>query len=351
MRICFLADGQSVHTQKWTRYFSERGHEVHLISFQRPIADEAVVHVLKRKVLTEDLDYFLQIPSVRHLVNEIKPDILHAHYLTSFGFLGACSGWHPLIVSALGTDILITPYRSLPYRMLTRFVLKRADLAIADAQISASKIIDLGTDEKRVVVIPSGIDPRLFYPNSGQKDPSILVSVRRHKPVYNLPMILKAVELLKNQGRAVKLLMAGDGPLRPELEELAKKSGIADSVEFLGDVPHEELGDVYRRSSVYVSIPHSDATSISLLEAMACGVFPIASDLPANREWIANGENGFLVPSDNIAVLGQRIAQALDNSNLRLKAARINQEIIGEKALWENNMKRVEELYLQLLRK
>lgn len=351
MKICYLADGQSVHTQKWTRYFSARGHEVHLVSFRALEAENVTVHALKRKLPIEDLDYFLQIPTVRRLIRDIQPDILHAHYLTSFGFLAACSGWHPFVVTALGTDILITPFKSFLHKMLTRFVLNRADLIIADAQISASKIMDLGIPPKKVITIPSGIDPQLFYPRTREDGLPVLVSVRHHKPIYNLDIVLKALAILKNQGRNVKLLLGGDGPLRSDLERLAKRIQIVGNVEFLGNIPHEDLGDVYRQASIYLSIPRSDATSISLLEAMACGTFPIASDIPANREWITDGKNGFLVPFDNPAKLAERIAQAIDDRNLRLTAEKINREIIEEKALWEKNMETVAILYSRLLEK
>lgn len=351
MKICYLAHGQSIHTQRWVRYFSAQGHEVHLISFQPFADDKTVFHVLKRKFPVEDLDYFLQISTVRRLVREIQPDILHAHYLTSFGFLGACSGWHPFVVTALGSDILITPFRSFLHKMLTRFVLKKADLAIADAQISTSKMIELGAGKEKVITLPCGIDPRLFYPRPKIDDQPVLISVRHHKPLFNLGTIMKAVVILRNQKRDVKLLLAGDGPLRPKLEALAKRLEVRNFVEFLGEIPHEKLGELYRQASIYLAIPCSDATSISLLEAMACGIFPIVSDIPANREWVTDGLNGILIPFDNPTVLAEKIVQALDDRNLRKRAAKINQEIIKEKALWGKNMEMAERYYLQLLPK
>jgi glycosyltransferase involved in cell wall biosynthesis len=305
--------------------------------------------MLKRKLAIEDLDYFLQISTVRRLVREIRPDILHAHYLTSFGFLAACSGWRPFVVTALGTDILITPFKSIPHRVLTRFVLRRADLVIADAQISASRMEELGIGKEKVVTIPSGIDPKIFYPEGRKDSLPTLLSVRDHKPVYNLDVVLRAIGILSDQRRDVKLLLAGDGPLRSELEDLAGRTQIGDNVEFLGRIPHEALGDVYRKASIYLSIPRSDATSISLLEAMACGAFPIASDIPANREWITDGKNGFLVPFGDPAKLAQRISQALDDPDLRLTAQKANWAIIEERALWDKNMETVENLYFRLL--
>ncbi len=350
MKICYLADGQSIHTQKWVKYFSEHGHEVHLISF-RPFKNGKVfIHMLRRKLPIQDLDYFLQIPAIRNLLAEIKPDILHAHYITSFGFLGACSNLHPFIVSALGTDILITPFRSFLHKMLTRFVLKRAELIIADAQISVSRMVELGIPAEKIHIIPSGIDPLIFYPSSRQDYLPILVSVRQHKPLYNLDIILRALKILRANGHDVKLLLAGDGPLRQELEKLARKLDIKQSVEFLGNVPPEKLGDLYRQSSIYISIPRSDATSISLLEAMACGAFPIVSDIPANREWITEGENGLLVPPDNPSILAQKITQALDDPDLRIKAVTVNQKTIKERGLWEKNMEIAAKLYFQLLK-
>jgi glycosyltransferase involved in cell wall biosynthesis len=133
------------------------------------------------------------------------------------------------------------------------------------------------------------------------------------------------------------------------MEKEAEDLNISSSVQFLGRVPHEKMPNILAQTDIYVSTSLYDGTSISLLEAMGSGAFPIVTDIPANREWIVNGENGFLVPTDEEGVLANRIIDAIRNQAMLEKSREDNLFVVEEKAVWRVNIKKVEEVYTGFL--
>src|SRR6266536_1093300 len=113
MRICYLGDAGSVHMLKWAAHFG-RDHDVHVISFRAGDIPNAQVHHLDQLGFLGKSSYVLLIPYIRALPARIQADVVHAMYITSYGFVGAVAGYHPLLVSAWGGDVLVTPHRWSP---------------------------------------------------------------------------------------------------------------------------------------------------------------------------------------------------------------------------------------------
>src|SRR5690348_12064120 len=126
MRIMLLSDALSTHTQRWCSAWVERGHEVHLVSFRKANLPGITFHKLSTYGLGR-LGYFLAIPRLRRLERAVRPDITHANYVTSYGFLAAAAGLVPLVITAWGTDVLISPWKSRFYFHLARYALAKAD--------------------------------------------------------------------------------------------------------------------------------------------------------------------------------------------------------------------------------
>ena len=130
MRLCFISNPNSIHTQRWVHYFAGRGHEVHLIGDKPPAAAPPPgIHFydLTSQTNARKLRYLLWSQQVRRLMQTIQPDVLHAHQVASAGWLGAAAGWHPFLVTSWGSDLLVGPRRSWVQRQLARWVLRQAD--------------------------------------------------------------------------------------------------------------------------------------------------------------------------------------------------------------------------------
>jgi glycosyltransferase involved in cell wall biosynthesis len=161
--------------------------------------------------------------------------------------------------------------------------------------------------------------------------------------------LIRAIPIVLKEEPEVKFLIAGDGLERKSLEKEAKKLNINSSVRFLGRVPHEEMPNLLSQTDVYVSTSLYDGTSVSLLEAMASGAFPIVTNIPSNREWVTDGENGFLVPTDDEKYLARKIIESLQNPSLLEKSYQKNFLITKEKVSWPKMIKKIQEIYNETL--
>lgn len=349
MRICFLGDAGSIHLQRWISYFIKAGHQVDIISFNPCPIEGPTVHLLANG-RTGRLAYIWSLFKIRRLLRKIQPDLLHAHYATSFGLLAILSGVHPLVVSAWGSDVLIAPKQSFLLRLTVEQVLKRADALTSDSSYMSGRMIELLKGQDKILkTVTMGVSREWFssIPDIPKNDLQIL-SLRGHQVIYNIDIILRSmVDVLKAVPEA-SLVVAGEGPETSSLKALAKSLGILEDVYFVGQLPHAKVQDYLNQSSISVSVPTSDATAVSLLETMACGSFPIVSDLPANREWVEEGINGLIVGIRDAVDLSRALIRCLQDKALRQDAIELNRQKIIAKAIWENNMAEMEELYREL---
>jgi len=259
-------------------------------------------------------------------------------------------GRNPWVLSTWGSDIMTDPEKSPFHRMRTKFVLKRATRVTSDAQVMTDKIISMGVPEEMGQTFPYGVDLTRFSPRQDRLDggPRIL-SNRKLEPVYSVSTVIDALPAVREAFHQATLTVAGDGALRSELASRADRSIGRRAIVFVGDVDHDRMPSLLRDHHLYVSISLSDTTSVSLLEAMACGLFPIVSDIPANREWIEDGVNGRLVPVQQPMTLAMTIIEAWKDSSTRDAAIRKNADLVRDKAEWRTNMQVVLDLFDSLV--
>lgn len=366
MRICYIADAISIHNKRWLNYFACRGQEVHLISRSFPGGfdgfDERIkMHSLIKVVpllpvlnVSIYLRYVTWVLQVRRLLKRIEPDILHAHYIGVPGYLGFASGFHPLILTAWGSDILITAKQSPFYGFLTKQALKRADRIICVSPALKEEIIKLGGAPHKIEVTPIGIDTQEFSPVFRNEvllrdfdiaGTPMVISTRNLRPIYDVETLIRAIPLVLEQIPEARFIVAGEGEQRAYLENLAKGLGISGCVRFVGWIPNNKLPVYLASSDVYVSTSLSDGTSISLLEALACELAPVVTDIPANRPWVTDGRNGYLIPVRDYRMLAERIVLLLKDNETRSRFGRLGRNTVVERADFANQMSKVEGVY------
>jgi glycosyltransferase involved in cell wall biosynthesis len=369
MKICYVAPARSIHTQRWVNYFARNGHECHLISYLFPANDDGFdtrVHIHPLAVLLPRVwkvsRYFsgsLWPLQVRRVLNRIKPDILHSHYVGVYGYLGAISGFHPLILSAWGSDILIAPKRSKIHRFLTKYSLRKADRIICVSPALGEEAMELGASRDKIEIVPTGVDTGEFdrrvrngpLLRTLEIDESpVIVSTRSLKPVYDVETVIRAIPLVLAEIPRAKFVVAGTGEQADYLSELAHDLGISDNTRFVGWVPPSELPEYLSSADIYVSASLSDGASVSLLEAMACGLAPVVTDIPANRPWINDGETGFLFPAGDYRTLASKIIYLLKNDELREGFGRTSREIVQKKARQRTEMEKIDSIYTELIK-
>lgn len=350
MRILFVSDALSIHTRRWAEYFRDRGDEVHIASFRYANIQGVTLHLLPTYKLGK-IGYLFSVINLRKIYKQVKPDIVHAQYITSYGFIAVLARIKPLIVTAWGTDVLISPQRSSIIRMITKYTIMNADVVTTVAEHMNNSIRDLSID-KYVEAIPFGVDINLFKIKSTNENASkklSLICTRNFAPVYDVETLIKAIFILKEKNIHIKTTLIGDGPLRKELEDLVSQLNLLEQITFFGHIGFKELSENLADSDIFVSPAISDGNNVSLNEAMACGCFPIATNIPANAQWITHGYNGYLYPPGKPEVLSELIEQAINNKYLLGKSRQINRDIVEERANWVNCVKKVESIYSALI--
>lgn len=357
MKICLFADGTSIHTVRWCNHFHELGHEVHLISFKKVDIPNIYVHAVDGgaiNVAGGNWKVLLTYPKIKKLLKQISPDVFHSLYATSYGITGALCGFHPYVITALGTDVLISPNQSKIYKILLKYAFSKADWITAMADHMKIAIEKMGVSPSKVTTVSFGIDPKIFNSTKEKlpKDPFVITSTRNFENIYNIPHLIKSVAIAKSKIPSIQLNLIGAGSLKNDIETLIEQNGLKENVVFFGKIPQSQIAEVLNHSHLFVTVSLSDGNNISLNEAMACGTFSIATNIPANTQWIVDGENGFLVEIDDVEGLTEKIIEAYNNyEELQKKAIPINEKIIAERGIWSINMKKVEDKYKSLILK
>lgn len=351
-RILLLGDAEQIHLERWARYLSDIGHTVLTISLENGSRFAGEVRKIETPSwLPAFIRYPLSVPAVRREARLFRPDIVNAHFLPNYGMIAALLGYTPWVLSTWGSDIMLLPQRSAFHAWRTRYVIGKASHITSDADVMTRRLAELGAQADRIHTFPYGVDRSLFHRTDELRTtggPRIL-SNRKLEPLYSIDTLLAAFPLVRSEAPEAELTIAGKGSMEGELKRQAEQTGEGKTIHFAGLVPHTELPARLHQHDIFVSVSLSDTTSVSLLEAMACGVFPIVSDIPANREWIQDGKNGYLVPTQDASALADAIARAWKNVDVRRDAADANEEIIRSRADWTENMRVVAELFDRLL--
>lgn len=359
MRICYLGSANNIHTQRWAKYFAEKGYDAHLISYEFENIDNVKVYALS-EAKNSYLSFILRYFAVKKLIKKIKPDLVHAHYVGGYGWFGALTGFHPFVASAWGTDVLVEPKISRISRLLTRFALKKADLITCDGENSKDAMINLDINQKKIKIIFHGVDTRKFDSKQndkeciknlfGEEKLPVVISARGLVPKNDMETLIKAIPLILKKVPDAKFIIGGEGPEKGYLKKLAESLGILNSIRFMGWIPHDELPKYLASSDVYVSTSLWDGgISIATLDAMACELALVITDVADNKKWIKDGENGFVIPAKNPEVLAEKIIYLLENKDIRKKFGEINRDIVEKKQNYVREMEKMEKLYKELI--
>ena len=370
MKICFVASAESTHTVKWIKYFSDKGHDVHLISNKGLEIKNVTFHELKSigkgKIVTERiylndiLTFIYRAFQTRRFVNKIKPDIIHAHNVVISGFYAYVSNFKPLIVTAWGADVLIAPKKSIFLKTIAKLVLKKADIITCDGRNTFDTLINLAAKPKNIKIIYFGIDTKLNTPQ--QRDDKLreklnihhsptVISLRSFKPVYDIEALIKAIPEVLKEIPDAKFILAGSGFQEEYLKNLSNNLGLEKNIIFTGNLTIEEIPKYLASSDLYVSTSLSDSgLAASTGEAMASGLPVISTDVGSVRDWINEGKGGFIIPIKDPQILAEKIIYLLKNKELMKCFGETNRKIILDRQDYYKEMEKMEKICEEIIR-
>jgi glycosyltransferase involved in cell wall biosynthesis len=409
MRLVFITDARSAISQNWIYHLINRGNEVHIISsypcspdiirgaqvYQLPIAfaglsrishNGTVASKKKRSLLSRGLaglrigslsrlsmtarfwlgplELNRYVARARDLITKINPDVVHAMRIPFEGILAAKAtpAQYPLLISVWGNDFtLIATSYPLVARQ-TRQALRRADALHCDCHRDLQLAVrDWGfSPDKPSAVLPStgGVQSLVFNLENDVSELRESLNIPTDAPVFINPrgfrgyvrndIFFQAIPLvLEKHPRSIFLCVGMQG--NPVAEKWLNQLAIRDSVRLLPAVPHKEMARLFGLAEITVSPSLHDGTPNSLLEAMACGCFPVAGDIESVREWIVDGDNGLLCDATDRHSLGRALTRALEDRALRARARDYNVRLVAERAEYERVMREAEDFYHRVI--
>jgi glycosyltransferase involved in cell wall biosynthesis len=359
VKVVYLADAPYVHEQRWIRHFVARGAGCEVISFRPATIEGAKVHHIGGGEALGKARYILNARRVRSLINRLQPDIVHALHLTSYGFLGALSGRHPLLLSVFGTDILEAPRLSPFHRWLTRYALSRADVITATGLHLATETTRYARRGMPVLSIPYGVDLARFRPEPrAGGGPAVVGSVARLSPEKGLPYLIEAFARVRQQsGGDLRLRIAGDttpspgGPERKSLSALATRLGVASAVDFAGWVPHDALPAFLQSLDVFVLPSTYEGFGVAAVEASAMALPVVASAVDGLPDVVCDGRTGLLVPPRDAGALAEAILRLVNDTRLRAAMGDAGRDYVARHFDWAANAAQMEQVYAAVLQR
>lgn len=351
MRILYLTRADSVHDQRFLAALAESGHEGFVLrlkpgDYPTPARIKSLAWSGSENQLTEnEIPHLTQ--ELSELLKAVQPDLVHAGPLQDLAFLVAKTGFTPLLSMSWGFDLMHDVLVSPDAAEKARFALRHSTRLTTDAHCSAAQAARLGFDLENICIFPWGVDLAHFTPTSarlrgkfwrerhGWGNKRVLLCLRSWEPNYGVDVLLRAFVEAAQKDECLRVILLGDGSQREELLSILEEGKVTDKVFLGGRVPNHELIMFYGAADLYVTPSHVDGSSVSLMEAMACGLPSVVSDIPANAEWIADGQNGWLFPDGENHALAELLLQ-LPSFDLPAVGKRARQ-VAEKRADWRQN--------------
>lgn len=361
MKICYLGDANSIHTKKLCCFFRDKGYDVSVISLNDGEIDGVKVYSMAMKIENQGnsiakVRYLKNIMKIKKIVKEINPDILHAHYATSYGLIGSLAKYKPYILSVWGSDVYDFPKKSFIHEGLLKYNLKKADLILSTSKVMAEETNKY--TNKEIFITPFGVDIDKFKPEKkvrDQKDELVIGTIKTLEEKYGIEYLIKAFQIVKSRNRdiKIKLKIAGKGSKEKELKNLCKELNIEDDVEFLGFVNPSDVPNIFNSFdiAVFPSVLDSESFGVAAVEAEACGIPIIVSDVGGLMESTKPGYSSFVVKRRDSSDLAEKLEKLLLDNELRRNMGGNARSFVEEKYNYIDNFNYINSIYLKLIKK
>lgn len=352
MRILLVSAASSIHTVRWANGLAARGHEVHLASVhlpgKHPFSSDVKVHICPTH---GSAGYLTGAAWLHRLEHQIRPDVVNVHYATGYGTLARMARLRtPVLLSVWGSDVYDFPRRN---RLCAWLV--RGNLASASRLASTSQAMAVVTRQyapgRSISITPFGVDMNAFVPGP-EPEPSDTVRIGTVKAMYakyGIDDLIRAFAPVCSEHPQAELDLYGDGPDTEALKELAATLGVEEQVIFHGSVPHEQVPEALRKMDIFAALSTLDSESfgVAIIEAGACGLPVVVSDVDGPAEVVEAGVTGFVVPRGDPAAAAEAFERLINEPELRLGMGRAGRRRVEAEYSWAHSLDLMEEAYAQ----
>jgi glycosyltransferase involved in cell wall biosynthesis len=365
-KICVICDARNIHFHRFLRDLKVLRYSFSVFSpweAQIEYSEVAIIStpsltisLLKPlKTLLKQLYRLKYSYQIRKQIRKLKPSILHAHFLTDCGWIGAWTGFHPFVLTIHGSDLFIHPKNSPVNRIVVRFALKKADRIIIVSEVMKKELKTYNVPEKKIRIIHNYVDDIFFIKGDILKnkfkniEKPIIISARKLEPIYKVETLIKSIPYVLTDFPDLKVQIFDDGEEKENLIELSKNLKIDSNIEFMGKLDHYTLSEFFKNGHIFVSAALSDGMAVSTIEGMASGMFPLLSDIPANRYLINEYKNDILFSPNDEKDLANKILSILMNREKMYRIIKFLVNNTKESFSKETFYKNITELYKQVI--
>lgn len=362
LRIIYFSKNYTPHDYRFLFSSSKTKHEIYFLQLEatlhqtedRPVPKN-VRQVLwaggKREFRWRDVPRY--VSSLRKVIGEIQPDIIHAGPIQNCAFLVALSGFRHLLTMSWGYDLVMEADKTAWMRWVTRYTLKRSAYFTSDANVTRDKAILFGMNPEHTMVFPWGIDLDHFHPKKEERRKTAdknrksitLFCSRTWESIYGVDVLAQAFVKVAKENPNVNLILLGGGSQGASIRRILMNGGVMERVHFGGQVGQRDLPRWYHMADIYISPSHVDGSSVTLLEALASGLPCLVSDIPGNKEWIEDGVNGWLFRDGDVDDLAEKISYVIKNRKSFKKIGEAARKTAEMKADWRKNFGKLLEAY------
>lgn len=371
MKICYIADASSIHIQRWIKYLCQQNHNVSLISpFKKSNLTSSNLKIYHMPFLVKSpLPYLINMPlsiiKIKKIIDKINPDIVHGHYVMENGFYAALSNFSPVVISAWGSDVYVSPKRSFVEKKIADFTLNKADIITTTSKTMKNYLLEnFDIELGRIEQFYWGIDLKIFKNRENQHlreildiplDSIVIFSPRTMGSNANIDKLIQAAKIIIKKHRNVYFVfLKGYGQITylNKLKNLAKKLNIRGNIFFIERlISPREMAEFFNISDIFISIMDTDQFASTILEGMACGAIPVLSNLEVYEEHLSEKHAFFVDQHDEIDI-AQKISYCIENlEDIKNEIINKNRKIVEEKEDWRKNARKMEQLYKKLLYK
>lgn len=343
MRVALIGPASSIHLQQWAERLAASGLDVHVLSVHPSPGTEVDVttHILPGGA---PAGYVRAVPALRTMLGAISPTIVHVHYASGYGSLARMARIGVDVLSAWGSDVVQFPSTSWVHRRIIVGNLAQPKIVCATSRFLAERVLELGVPESRIRVVPFGVDVERFQPATRPDREQVTIgTVKSLRPVYGIDILIRAVAELRARLRRrggdgapdCRLVIAGAGPQRAELERLARSLEVGQYVSFLGPVAHEDVPAVLRTFDIFAVLSRSEGFGLAAAEASACGLPVVATEVGGLGEVMDGGRSGVLVAPDSPSAAADALLRLVLDRDLREALGRHGRAVVTERFSWE----------------
>lgn len=346
-RIALVSTPASIHTVRWANGLAGLGQEVHLVALDpRPadgLSEKVILHLLSRTTPGTLRGYLGLAPRLRRFLRELSPDVVNSHYASNYGAAAslACRGLQlPHLLSVWGSDVYDFPGRSRLHPVVLRAILSGATTIGSTSRCMAAQTRRFSS--RPVDITPFGVDTDRFSPEQRSpagEGPVIVGTVKTMAPTYGVGTLVDAFALLQEMTEVpTRLRLVGGGPQLPELKGRADRLGIADLVEFSGQMSHDRVPAALHGLDIFVALSESESFGVAAVEAGACGLPVVVSDAEGLAEVTEDGKTGIVVPRSNPEAAAEALKVLVESPARRAEMGIAGRAHVTEEYSWERSL-------------